>query len=210
MSRVPTLIDTAPTADESNTAEPVAADIAKDKMVWRQRLSQSRTGLSLTDQDGQQLVDHVTTMAAWQQALTIAAYLAMPDECDPTTLVTQALNVNKRVAMPRISEDGVMDFATWQPQDPIDRFKGRVPQPQASARPVLTDEIDLFIVPLLGCDAGGYRLGYGGGYYDRALRECRGFKLGLCFEEQRVATLPRENHDVRLDAVVTPRGWVSF
>ena len=206
MSRAQNLDGVAATGVESIGA----GTMATEKAAWRQRLLATRRGLSLSHRDSQQVIDHVISMAPWQQAVTIAAYLAMPHECDPAALVTLALNHNKRVAMPRINEDGVMAFAAWQPQDPISRFKGRTPQPQASAPSIKTQEIDLFIVPLLGCDAAGYRLGYGGGYYDRVLSTCHGFKLGLCFEEQRVVTLPREEHDVRLDAVVTPGGWVTF
>ncbi len=64
------------------------------------------------------------------------------------------------------------------------------------------EHIDYLICPLLGFDAGCYRIGYGGGYYDRALADCAGRKVGVAFSEQFCACLPLEAHDQPLDLVL--------
>ena len=67
--------------------------------------------------------------------------------------------------------------------------------------------LGLILVPALACDRQGYRLGYGGGYYDRYFaREGRGaFKIGICYDVQLIKTIPAEAHDARLDVIVTDK-----
>ena len=72
-------------------------------------------------------------------------------------------------------------------------------------------EPDLLLVPLLAFDAQGYRLGYGGGFYDRTLAGLRQRKpilaVGFAYAEQEVDAVPCEGHDQRLDALLTPAGY---
>ena len=68
------------------------------------------------------------------------------------------------------------------------------------------------LVPLVGFDAGGYRLGYGGGYYDRSLaaRTPRPLAIGIGFEISRLATIHPQPHDIPMDAIVTERGMLRI
>jgi len=72
--------------------------------------------------------------------------------------------------------------------------------------------MDVLLLPLLGFDSQGTRLGQGGGYYDRALSHCRfrPYRIGLGYAAQQVQTLPHEPWDQRLDAVITERGLQRF
>jgi 5-formyltetrahydrofolate cyclo-ligase len=73
-------------------------------------------------------------------------------------------------------------------------------------------EPDIIIMPLLGFDARGTRLGYGGGYYDRTLAAMSKTArlVGLAFAGQEVAEIPREGHDIPLDVIVTEAGVRQF
>jgi 5-formyltetrahydrofolate cyclo-ligase len=70
------------------------------------------------------------------------------------------------------------------------------------------------LVPLLAFDATGYRLGYGGGFYDRTIEALRAIRpieaIGIAYAGQEVAAVPRDDHDQRLDAVVTEEGFRRF
>ena len=66
-------------------------------------------------------------------------------------------------------------------------------------------DLDLIIVPGLGFDSECRRLGRGAGYYDRLLSESRAYKVGFCFDEQLLDEVCTEEHDVRMDCVVTER-----
>lgn len=69
-----------------------------------------------------------------------------------------------------------------------------------------TRKIDLILVPLLGVDIRGNRLGYGKGYYDKFLQTAEALKIGLAFEEFVLDEIPSEKHDVKLDGFITEKG----
>jgi len=98
-------------------------------------------------------------------------------------------------------------FRAWKPGDTLDTGVWGIQEPQPSA-PAL--DPDVLLVPLLAFDARGYRLGYGGGFYDRTLAGLRLRKhvvaVGLAFDEQRVDDVPHTAYDQRLDWVLTPSG----
>jgi 5-formyltetrahydrofolate cyclo-ligase len=98
-------------------------------------------------------------------------------------------------------------FRSWKPGDTTSAAVWGIGEPLGSA-PVV--EPDVLLVPLLAFDADGYRLGYGGGFYDRTLARLRGMKsvvaIGLAFDEQQVDSVPHTGRDERLDWVLTPRG----
>ncbi len=81
---------------------------------------------------------------------------------------------------------------------------GGIQEPKRSCPMSLPSQMDLIIVPGVAFDIRGYRLGRGGGYYDRLLRKAPCVpKIGLCFREQRVRKLPAAFHDVMMDSVIT-------
>jgi 5-formyltetrahydrofolate cyclo-ligase len=97
-----------------------------------------------------------------------------------------------------------MEFAACAPGEMVPGPIG-APEPPTWARSVPAESIDLFLVPGLAFDAAGGRLGRGGGHYDATLAAMplRAPRIGLAFEAQIVPEVPREAHDVALDAVVT-------
>ena len=102
-------------------------------------------------------------------------------------------------------------FRAWASGDAMDRAVWGIAEPRAD-KPVLAP--DILIVPLLAFDRRGWRLGYGGGFYDRTLRELRARKavvaVGLAFDEQEVDAVPHLDYDQRLDWVLRPSGPIRF
>lgn len=98
-------------------------------------------------------------------------------------------------------------FRAWRPGDATEAGVWGIAQPKAD-KPMV--EPDILLVPLLAFDAAGWRLGYGGGFFDRTLRALRARKpivaVGVGFAEQRVDTVPHLDYDERLDWVLTPTG----
>jgi 5-formyltetrahydrofolate cyclo-ligase len=70
--------------------------------------------------------------------------------------------------------------------------------------------VDLILVPGLAFDLRGRRLGRGKGYYDQLLRGLRGITCGVAFDQQIVAEIPVEPHDVRVNCVLTPTRWIQL
>ncbi|CAN5518897.1 5-formyltetrahydrofolate cyclo-ligase [soil metagenome] len=115
------------------------------------------------------------------------------------------------LALPRVEgEEGQMVFRQWAPGDALvhDEIGLNAPEP---SKPALKP--DLVIVPLLAFDRDGLRLGQGGGYYDRALKALRArgevFVLGLGYLGQETHGLPVEDHDQRLDAILTESAYIA-
>lgn len=95
----------------------------------------------------------------------------------------------------------------WSPGDTMAPAQWGIAEPLDDKPEV---EPDVVLVPLLAFDARGYRLGYGGGFYDRTLRRLRKLKpvvaVGIAYDEQRVDAVPAESYDEKLDWVLTPSG----
>lgn len=150
---------------------------------------------------------HLEATGEWRAATVIASYRAFAGEFDPDPIDTGARQAGKVVVYPRIVGPGVMRFHEWRPGEALETRDRHPDQPTEDAVSVELADIGLILVPLLACDNSGFRLGYGGGFYDRALPGIGGFSCGLGFGWQRVAQLPREAHDQPLGGFVSESGF---
>jgi 5-formyltetrahydrofolate cyclo-ligase len=131
----------------------------------------------------------------------VACYLPMTDEVDSLPLLNQLRMAGYTVALPVVAaKDEKLVFRLYDPKNALSRDKIGLPAPDLGA-PLLTP--DLMIVPLLGFNADNYRLGRGGGYYDRTLEGLSGIvTIGLGYNAQQIVFSP-DSHDVALDYIVT-------
>ena len=145
----------------------------------------------------------------------IAIYLSVHSELSTQPLRSALLRAGHRVSVPVTLRDWQMRFLPFDARTAI-RANGplRLPEPVARRPMQRARHLDVILVPLLGFDASGGRLGNGGGYYDRALAHPRiggrPQRIGYAYAAQAVDALPMDAFDVRLDAVVTERGWQRF
>lgn len=140
----------------------------------------------------------------------VSIYLPMRFELDPWPIARRLRAAGAGVLLPVVVErDAPLVFR--EEGGPLAPDAADLPAPAPGAA---EHDPDLVILPLLAFDGDGYRLGWGGGYYDRTLRALRARRrvlaVGLAFEGQEVERVPREAHDQRLDAVVTEMGWREF
>lgn len=144
----------------------------------------------------------------------VAGYWPIRGEIDPRPLMQRCARLGLRLALPVTAPRGEaypMVFRAWDAKAPLSPGSFGVPEPDPSA-PILVP--DLVLVPLVGVDATGNRLGYGAGQYDRTLASLRMQKpvlaLGLAWSVQETEALPAEAHDQPLDALVTERAFRIF
>ncbi len=143
--------------------------------------------------------------AVFQRAECLALYSAVHNEVDTDEVARQALGHNKRLVYPRVNA-GSLDFVTVRHLgDLVPGYMG-VLEP-AGRESVEPGEIDVVVVPGVAFALDGYRLGYGKGYYDRMLANCRRTcqKVGFAYEMQVVESLPYDVHDVAVSMLVTER-----
>ena len=141
------------------------------------------------------------------QGTCVAGYLPVGSEADPRGLMTSLAETGTNWCLPWLSErDAPMVFRAWQPGDATETAPGGFQQPLSSQEIV---EPNVILLPLLGFDAYGNRLGQGAGHYDRALEKLPdAIRIGIGWSVQQVAVLPADPWDVPLDAIVTEADWV--
>lgn len=141
----------------------------------------------------------------------ICSYRAIGSEIDPV-LIERAVQKNSTLALPRVTAPGApLAFHAITASTELESGYGRIPCPP-HVSPVVRP--DILLVPLLGVDRQGVRLGQGQGHYDATIAALRArgniFVLGLAYDCQLVEALPSEPHDQRLDGLVTPERFLHF
>ncbi len=138
-----------------------------------------------------------------------AGYHALGAELNPWPVLRRLAASGARLALPAATAaDAPLAFRGYADGQALAPDAARIPAPAADAE-VLVPQ--LVIAPLLAFDADGFRLGQGGGYYDRTLWALRAngplFVIGLAYAGQRIDRVPREPHDQPLDAILTEKGY---
>jgi 5-formyltetrahydrofolate cyclo-ligase len=140
----------------------------------------------------------------------VAAYWPIRDELDSKPVLTKLMDTGQPVCLPVVMGDGLpLELRLWEDGAPLYPSGFGTLAPSETA-PLC--EPDVILMPLLGFDKAGTRLGYGGGYYDRTLGMLskKPQLIGFAFASQELDRIPREAHDVPLDAVVTEAGYWPF
>ncbi len=180
------------------------------KKALRADMAMRRTALNIKERKAGALSLAQTGIgfAGPSEGAVVSGYAAIGEELDPLPLLKRLAGEGHPIALPVIVSKGTpLKFRQWEPGTPLEPGAFSVPVPGEDA-PELTPEI--LLVPLLAFDAGGFRLGYGAGFYDRTLAGLRAkgsiTAIGIAFDEQRLETVPRDAYDEALDWVLTPSG----
>ena len=172
------------------------------KAELRKKIFQEMKTLS---QEQKQAMDQVLTERFlqhpfYQEAKTIATYLSFPHEFQTQELIEQALKDGKKVLIPKTYPKGRMDFVVYNPQQLAKTSFGLL-EPQGDLEVVEPSQIDLIHVPGLAFTTEGYRIGYGGGYYDRYLEHFAGHTMSTIYPCQ-VQEFNSEDHDIAVQEVL--------
>ena len=146
---------------------------------------------------------HIESWPAFQKADTVLIYMAMRSEVDLAPLL--ARGTDKRWAIPRIRSDGQMRFHTYDPAKLVQHSFGML-EPDPGCPVIIPDEIQLALVPGLAFDGNGWRLGYGGGFYDRFLVNFTGVTAGITYQALCTEAIPHAGHDIPVQYVITENG----
>ncbi len=185
--------------------------IFEEKKVLRQNLLAERKTLSAEERKSgaAEIRRGIHSWSVFRQAESVMLYLALPLEPDIDGLLEQAFIQGKNVAVPQIMPgEGRMEAVEWTPALELEKGRFAIRQiPEAQRKLVAPQNIELVIVPCLALDRRGFRLGMGGGYYDRFLPQlsARTVLLGVCWHHQLQDLLPVEEHDRRLHYVITEK-----
>ena len=161
-----------------------------------------------TSKSAELLRANVISLCKPSPKTSIAVYWPFRDEIDVTPLLNQLNSMGCNCLLPVIMRrKEPLQFCEWKPGDILQVSRFGTLEPNLTHSTV-TPEI--LITPLLAFDSAGYRLGYGGGYYDRTLAELRKhfsiLAIGAAYGCQKFESIPHDQFDQRLDAVVTEKG----
>lgn len=151
------------------------------------------------------MADRLFEAEEYRVAKTLLIYISVGSEVETEAIMHHATAAGKRVAVPLCRTDTcTMEAYAIDSFDELEPGSYGIPEPKSYGRqPLSKEEIDLIIVPGLGFDKRGFRMGYGKGYYDRYLRDFKGRSIGLCFEECLMDEIVHDEYDVSVHKVIT-------
>ena len=191
-----------------------------DKNTLRQILQSTRRALTKPERESSSrtVQERVFASEIWRKAEYVALYMPLHDELSTDLLRHAAFHSKKQVLLPRVLDhQGRMAFCFCQSTTPFETNSFGIQEPCSDQKALLPNDIDrlpssvLFLLPGLAFDRKGFRLGFGGGYYDRFLapiRQC--VTLGLCFSCQLLPELPHDTWDQPLQYIATEKEWLTL
>ena len=185
-------------------------EIAEKKAALRGFYAKKRAEMPLDNKKAAEelIFENLVGTREYSAARVIMTYVSVNGELDTRKLIEKALSDKKAVAVPKcVKGTRLMDFYVIKSLDDMDKgaFSLLEPNEQKCKKLCLSDGV-LMIVPGFCFDENGFRVGYGGGYYDRFLCGKKIPTAGLCFESCFIESIPKDNFDIPTDIVITERG----
>lgn len=150
------------------------------------------------------LFERFLSLPEVESAKTIFAFWGIPGR-EPNTriLIEKLLEQGKIVGLPRMLPGRQMEVRRYVPDIPMVKAAFGIEEPSTDCPLIPKEDVDLVLTPAVAYDVRGFRMGFGGGYYDRWLEHFTGKTVGLCRDKVLQSSVPAEPHDAQVDAVVT-------
>ena len=158
---------------------------------------------------------HLDELSRQTQIATVAAYLAFDGEPDLSPALANLSSNGVRLALPVIQDTpgkAIITFRHWEEGSELKPNRYGIDEPPGK-EDIRVTEIDLVLIPLVGWDRSGARLGMGASFYDRLFQPFaeldKPVRMGVGYELQNVSSIPKEPWDVHLHSVLTENGWFT-
>jgi len=204
----------------TNPEEPALPQNHDARSALRKRLREQRTALSAQERitAAQSLVAQLEQIPEFLTDRRIAGYWAIGGELPLLGLMPGLRARGQDYCLPVVDADRRLRFAPWRPGIEVSTNRYGIPEPVVPAADLLAPEqVDVVLLPLLGYDRQGHRLGFGGGYYDRSFEFLRDrgdvgkpVLVGVGYALQEVDAIEPMPWDVRLDYVATERELIDL
>ena len=193
------------------TKEANRTDVSKAKRLARRVAILAMEGMALgtAKQDSLAVCRLVLESTVWLQASQVMLYIPVSGELNVKLLIENALKKRKILALPRFSvEKDAYEICGVENLSQLMPGKFGISEPSPDSKIMDTKQLDLAIVPGVAFSCLGNRLGRGGGFFDRLLTGIPAKKCGVSFKQQVYPDVPMERHDVKMDMIATPNGWL--
>ena len=185
-------------------------DIKAEKKRIRKEIKNHFRTIPISDFDAKskKVLDKLKKLPEWKNAETVLIFLSLPDEIKTEGIINEALEENKKTAVPRINGNDIVFHYIKSVNSSLIIHPLGMAEPSPSApvfNPLSADEKTLILVPGLAFDKNCFRLGRGKGFYDKFLSgiDKSVKKIGIGYDFQIVESVPAEDHDFPLDSVIT-------
>lgn len=191
----------------------MASTIDLEKKELRRRVREQLSALTEAQrrESDSSLFSRFLALPQVEEARTVFAFWGIPGkEPDTARLVRELAAQGKTVGLPRMLPEHRMEVRRFDPDKPLVRVSFGISEPGEDCPLLERKAIGLVLVPAVCYDRRGYRLGFGGGYYDRWLEGFSGVTVGLCREAVLQDRVPTEAHDAKVDFLLTERECLSL
>ena len=187
-------------------------ELKEEKRALRRELRRQIAALEEKEleKSDEAIYNHLLVLPELLSASRVFLYLSVGHEVDTHRILRRLRDLGKTIALPVSLAGGVMYFAEYRRGGLADGTVVPIPQPDASAPRLEPSEGDLILVPGLTFDTEGYRLGQGGGYYDRFLAGRRLFSVGVARDSLLLDRVPREEHDQPVRCLTTETRLIRY
>lgn len=154
----------------------------------------------------------ITQLPEWNDARVICLYASFNGELSTADLIAYVQNSPQKLILPRVGTEGQPELCEVRNINDLEISSLGIPEPKKDCPSIHPHEVDFFLVPGLGFDRAGNRLGHGSGFYDRLLAQASptAFLLGYGYDFQIIPAIPHEPHDVRVHALATPSNIIHI
>jgi 5-formyltetrahydrofolate cyclo-ligase len=182
------------------------------KSMLRKAILIRRLALSATEQSiaADIIQDIFLAMPEYLEAGSVALYCSVNNEVSTERVISHSLSVGKTLFLPAVEGDEML-FRKMSAREDLVVGRFGIKQPASCCTAADPDNIELIVVPGVGFDCSGQRIGYGKGYYDRALHrlEGKGVLTAFCYDFQVIDSLAGEPHDVKMDRIITEQRLIK-
>ena len=171
--------------------------IKNNKKILRKKIKLQKSKISIAELKKKSLLlnERIINSEEFKTAKSIFCYISFEDEIDTFKILEFCLKNNKILSVPVIKTDKIMIPAVINSLNNLERNKFGILEPR-KYKIIDKNDIDLVIVPAFGYNPLGYRIGYGGGYYDVFLKDFKGFSIGMVLKDFLINDLIPEKYDI--------------
>lgn len=181
-------------------------DVDFQKYILRDKYKNIRNQLAIDEkiQKDKKILSNILSMEVLNRFSNYLTYISINSEVDTRELIQNLYDKNKSVYAPTTFEDRLMEFYQIQSLSELKKAKYSLLEPVPDEKNIYNDRAGIIIVPGLCFDKKGFRIGYGGGFYDNFLRSHSNLiSIGVCYEDCLIKSVPTDKYDVGVDYIVT-------
>ena len=173
-----------------------------EKAALRKHLLEKRDSMSfeIMGIHGQKILSRLKKIKVFSNAKSIGCYYSIGSEVQTIDLIKYLIDEQKTVSLPHISDE-MMVFRKIEDVAKLEKGIFDIPGPKENCP--IEENHDVILIPCIGLDNNGNRIGYGRGFYDKFLTNNKSTKIALSYSKQIVKSIPTSDHDIRMDWIVT-------